>query len=1445
MSFHTRRPRLRLEELETRLAPAASVSPTGVNPGGPALIAPTVADVPTVSVQQLAFSVAPPASVAAGSPFAVTVQAQDSMGDLLANYTGPVTLALAGNPGSASLSGALTVNAVNGVASFSNLLIDTAGVGYVLQASSAGVTASSAGLTVTPAGPAQLVLGGEPPASLTAGAAFGLTVQAVDAFGNVETDYNGPVSVALAANPGNVALQGTTTLNAVNGVATFSGLSVDTTGSGYGLQASLGNLTAVDSGISVTPAAASQLVFAMPTPSTLAANEPFSLTVNAEDAYGNTATDFTGPVTLSLAANAGGATLGGTLTLNAVDGSAAFNGLTLDTPGSGYTLQANAGALPAVTTPAVTVTPAVPTQLVVTAPPPASVAAGQTFGLTVDVEDAYGNPVGGYTGPVSLALVGNPASTPLSGALTVDAVNGVAAFTGLSLSAAETGIILQATAGGLTVTTGGLSVTAGPDAQLALAGGPGASVTAGGAFGLSVSVEDGLGNVDPSYTGPVTLSLAGGPAGSRLQGQTTVNAVAGVATFAGLSVDAAGSGYTLQASAGSLAADSGSFSVTPAAATQLVLPLWPGPVLTAGSGIGLSVSAEDAFGNVVTGFTAPVALSLKGGPAGASLLGTTTVNAVAGVAKFTGLSVDAPGTGYSLQAVSGSLKGTGAGFSIVPGPVAKLAFTTPPPASVAAGAPFAVTVSADDAFGNPTGAGTVTLSLSGGPAGASLQGHLTAAVVNGVATFTGLSLPEAGSGYVLHASMGGLTVQSGGVLVTPGQAVQLALTSPPPASVTAGGAFGLTVTAKDAEGNVASNYTGPVSLSLASDPGNTLLLGKLTVNAVAGVATFTGLSLGVPASGYVLQATLPGASVKTGSITVTAGAPAKVVVAAPATVTAGSTFDVTATVEDAQGNVETSYNGNVLLFPLSAPPGVAESAIIVPVHAVNGVATFTESLTSAGNYSLQVGVGVATGSAHFTVTPAAATHLAFVGGPMSSVGVGAAFGVTVAVEDAFGNVATGYSGNVTLALVGGAGVSLAGSASAKVANGLAAFTGLSLTGPGTNLGLVASSGSLAKATTSVTAYPLVAITTAPPATVQAGSSFGLTVTVEDSSGHAVAGYNGPVSVTLLGGVALLGKTTVTAHAGVAVFTGLSIYDAGSNYKLLATAGSGNASAASARVTVTPAPVSRLVLLTTPATTQAAGSRFGLSVAAEDAFGNVITDYTGPVTLSLLGGPAHAGMKGVLTVTPHAGVAVFTGLSLDQAGSGYSVKASSGKLTAAATGGMTVTPGAPAALVLTPASLSETANVSFGLGVKVEDAWGNVETGFNGAVRLSAPGNALHGTLTATAHAGQASFAGLSFSTAGTTEVDAAADGLTGKAVASVAPAVPVVAEVYQYQYSVFAYDAKGHVLATGTFYTQAKTTQQAAAYIAADLSSWGQQLRTVSHVNWSSLGDALVSKSLA
>lgn len=71
----------------------------------------------------------------------------------------------------------------------------------------------------------QLVILSPPPASINAGTAFGLAIAVEDGQGNVDTAFNGPITIVITDDTGDATLEGTRTLDATTGVARFAGLS--------------------------------------------------------------------------------------------------------------------------------------------------------------------------------------------------------------------------------------------------------------------------------------------------------------------------------------------------------------------------------------------------------------------------------------------------------------------------------------------------------------------------------------------------------------------------------------------------------------------------------------------------------------------------------------------------------------------------------------------------------------------------------------------------------------------------------------------------------------------------------------------------------------------------------------------------------------------------------------------------------------------------------------------------------------------------------------------------------------------------------------------------------------------------------------------------------------------------------------------------------------------
>jgi streptogramin lyase len=204
--------------------------------------------VATLTTSQLVVTTQPPAGVTAGSSFGLTLTAEDSSGNPITSFDGTVTVALGNNPGGATLGGTLSATASNGVATFSGLTLTTAGSGYTLVVTSSGLGEGvTNAMTVTPAAPAQLVITQQPPSTVKVSSRFSMQASVEDAYGNVVTTATGRVSVAFASNPTGATLGGTLTVTASQGVASFTNLMINKTGSGYTLRVSGSGLTSATS----------------------------------------------------------------------------------------------------------------------------------------------------------------------------------------------------------------------------------------------------------------------------------------------------------------------------------------------------------------------------------------------------------------------------------------------------------------------------------------------------------------------------------------------------------------------------------------------------------------------------------------------------------------------------------------------------------------------------------------------------------------------------------------------------------------------------------------------------------------------------------------------------------------------------------------------------------------------------------------------------------------------------------------------------------------------------------------------------------------------------------------------------------------------------------------------------------------------------------------------
>jgi autotransporter-associated beta strand protein len=293
----------------------------------------------TLVASRLAFGQQPSNTLSANpiSP-AVTVVVQDQFGNKMSGNTSTVALAL--NGGTFAGGSTTSVQASGGVATFSNLVINASG-NYTLTATDGSLTSTvSSGFSVTST--ARLAFTQQPSNSTAGTALASVNVTVEDSLGNPITGDTSFVTLTLSSGTF-AGGTNTATAQAVNGVATFNSLVIDTVGN-YTLAATDGSfLGATSNSFAISNAGASKLTFNQQPTSTSSGVPMAAVVVAVQDAYNNTITNDNSMVTLTLSSGVFSTGLN-SVTVQASSGVATFNGLIINGAGT-YSLAATDGSL--------------------------------------------------------------------------------------------------------------------------------------------------------------------------------------------------------------------------------------------------------------------------------------------------------------------------------------------------------------------------------------------------------------------------------------------------------------------------------------------------------------------------------------------------------------------------------------------------------------------------------------------------------------------------------------------------------------------------------------------------------------------------------------------------------------------------------------------------------------------------------------------------------------------------------------------------------------------------------------------------------------------------------------------------------------------------------------------------------------------------------------------
>jgi hypothetical protein len=342
--------------------------------------------------------------------------------------------------------------------------------------------------------------------------------------------------------------------------------------------------------------------------------------------------------------------------------------------------------------------------------------------------------------------------------------------------------------------------------------------------------------------------------------------------------------------------------------------------------------------------------------------GTVNVTVQSGVNEVDNYSdnpdanVTAPIFGYGTSAISAADQFT---FSLVSATQSTVSFAAH---SVVAGNTDLVTIVVKDASGNAISgliSSAFSFGLSGGSGGT--FGTVTATGTPGTytAVFTGTT---AGSASSLTATVDGVTLtMEPPVTVTPGPFnLSRSSVTVAPSNVLVGNTTTVTLTARDAYGNVETSGGLSVVFGLGSGNGGGTFSAVMDHNNGTYTATFTATTIGH----NTISATINGQAVTASPPTVTIPGPAtQLVITGPTGATIGNAVSETVTAYDAYGDVSTVYVGTVHFSSTDVNAGLPSNYTFQASD--NGTHTFNVTMATAGSQSLTV-TDLAHGSLTFT-----------------------------------------------------------------------------------------------------------------------------------------------------------------------------------------------------------------------------------------------------------------------------------------------------------------------------------------------------------------------------------------------------------------------------------------------------------------------------------------------
>ncbi|MBL8825447.1 MAG: VCBS repeat-containing protein [Planctomycetaceae bacterium] len=641
-------------------------------------------------------------STTAGVSNTFTVTVRDTIGQVASGFTG--TVYFSSSDLQAGLPASYTFTAADAGSHTFAATLRTAGLQSITARDVFGtLIGSEAGINVSAADFAKFSLSVPNGADskghilVAAGDVISLTVNAVDTYGNIISNYAGTVALSSTDSAANLPANYTFTATDA-GSHTFA---VDLrTATPNGVVWSFDVVDTQDpttlvtkTNFEVVNAQASVFKLSLPNSSNnIVAGEGFTAKVTALDAYGNTAKNYFG--TVQFISSALNADLPFAYTFDNIDSGVHDFFLSLNTSGTQSVTVVDTSDATVVGTESATIIAAAASGVRVNTA--ATATAGSPSTLTVSMVDSFGNVATDYRGSVSFSSSDQAAGLPATYAFAKNDA-GVRTFAVTFKTVGTQSVTVSDIADASIVgTASGIDVTAASQVgSFELSGFP--ATTAGAAQSFTVRAKDLFGNYMTNYTGTVSFNSSDAKAGLPTS-YTFTTADAGVHTFTATLKTAGAQSISVKDAVTSTAIGSQSGINVTAAATAGSISVTGFPATTAGANQSFTVTVRDLYGNICTSYQGTLRFSSSDLKAGLPANYTFTA-ADAGVHTFTA-NLKTAGT-QSISAVdvsNGAVLGSQTGIVVTAGNATT--FRLSAPSSVTQGVGFKVTVTALDAYGN-------------------------------------------------------------------------------------------------------------------------------------------------------------------------------------------------------------------------------------------------------------------------------------------------------------------------------------------------------------------------------------------------------------------------------------------------------------------------------------------------------------------------------------------------------------------------------------------------------------------------------------------------------------------------------------------------------------------------------------------------------------------------